>query len=81
MIPLGAVLNGKLNGNISRSQQILLSCLLSISALNCSLAWDPDSRRFPLQAFDFIFQSVPRLSAILRDSPRTPKEERFQAFD
>lgn len=46
----------------------------SMLALNYSLAWDPDSRRFPLQAFGFISPSVPGLSALLRDSPSAPKK-------
>lgn len=44
-------------------------------ALNCSLAWDPDSRRFPLEASGFISLSAPGLSALLRDSPCTPKKK------
>lgn len=43
-------------------------------ALNYSLAWDPDSRRFPLQAFGFISPSVPGLSALLRNPPCTLKK-------
>lgn len=49
--------------------------LPSMPALNCSLAWDPDSRRFPLQAFGFISPSAPGLSALLRDSPHAPKKK------
>ena len=59
MMPLSTAQRGKLHGNLSRSQQTLLSILPSMPALNCSLAWDPDSRRFPLQAFGFISPPAP----------------------
>lgn len=43
--------------------------------LNCSIAWDPDSRRFPLQAFGFSSPLAPGLSALLRGSPCTLKKK------
>lgn len=44
-------------------------------ALKYSLAWDPDSRRFPLQAFGFISPPASGLSVLLRDSPCTLKKK------
>lgn len=49
--------------------------LPSMPALKCSLAWDPDSRRFPLQAFGFISSSASGLVVLLRDSPCTLKKK------
>lgn len=49
--------------------------LPSMPALKCSLAWDPDSRSFPLQAFGFISPSASSPSVLLRDSPCTLKKK------
>lgn len=76
MMPSGTAQRRKLPGNRLRSQQTLLSFLSPLhAALKCSLAWDPDSRRFPLQDFGFISLSASSLPVLLRDSPCTLKKK------